>query len=134
MTGFWDDAEVISRYTRAQAIDDGVLVDVSETARESGFTVPVALTRSVWALVEPTEEETSYGQDFKGRLWDVLFMAHMGIKRSRGGGTEMVYELIFQMRGRSYYRNGQHTMKLKLHSGPGDEGEHVITIMLPEED
>ena len=41
--------EVIFSYTRAEAIADGVLVDVSETARETGFTVPVALTRAVWA-------------------------------------------------------------------------------------
>ena len=36
-------------YTRAQAIADGVLVDVSDTARDAGFRVPVALTSAVWA-------------------------------------------------------------------------------------
>ena len=35
-------APVISAYTRAQAIEDGILVDVSETAREAGFKIPVA--------------------------------------------------------------------------------------------
>ena len=39
---------VISVYTRAQAIEDGILVDVSETAREAGFKIPVAITRAVW--------------------------------------------------------------------------------------
>ncbi len=38
-------APVISVYTRAQAIEDGVLVDVSETAREAGFRIPVAVNR-----------------------------------------------------------------------------------------
>ena len=33
---------VISVYTRAQAIEDGIIVDVSETAREAGFNIPVA--------------------------------------------------------------------------------------------
>ena len=47
--GFWDDAEIIYAYTRAQAIEDGELVDVSETARESGIKFPVAVTRAVWA-------------------------------------------------------------------------------------
>ncbi len=28
---------VVSSYSRAQAIDDGVLVDVTSTAREAGF-------------------------------------------------------------------------------------------------
>ncbi|EQD30141.1 hypothetical protein B2A_14268, partial [mine drainage metagenome] len=32
--------DVISRYTRAQAIEDGVLVEVSELAREAGFRFP----------------------------------------------------------------------------------------------
>ena len=38
----------ISTYTRAQAIEDGILVDVSDTACEAGFTIPVAVTRTVW--------------------------------------------------------------------------------------
>ncbi len=39
---------VVSSYTRTQAIEDGVLVDVSEMAQEAGFKHPVALTRAVW--------------------------------------------------------------------------------------
>ena len=39
---------IFSTYSRAQAIEDGILVDVSDTAREAGFTIPVALTRTVW--------------------------------------------------------------------------------------
>ena len=39
---------ILSAYTRAQAIEDGFLVDVSDTAREAGFGIPVAVTRSVW--------------------------------------------------------------------------------------
>ena len=40
--------EPISTYTRAEAIEDGVLVDVSETAAEAGITFPVAITRRLW--------------------------------------------------------------------------------------
>lgn len=36
---------VIHSYTRSQAIDDGVLVDVTATAQEAGFKVPTALTQ-----------------------------------------------------------------------------------------
>ena len=39
---------VIFRYTREQAIADGVLVDVSETAKEAGFRLPVAVSRAAW--------------------------------------------------------------------------------------
>jgi hypothetical protein len=134
MDDFWAGAEIISRYSRAQAIDDGVLVDVSEQARESGFTVPFAMTRTVWHLVDPTQAEIAdWGQSVAGRLHDVLWMAHLAIKASTGG-TELIYEVIFQMRDRSEFRSGQRKVALKLHSGPGDEGEHVMTLMLPEED
>jgi hypothetical protein len=40
----FDAAEIISRDSRADAIRDGVLIDVSATAREAGFEYPVALT------------------------------------------------------------------------------------------
>ena len=40
---------ILSTYTRAQAIEDGFLVDVSDTAREAGFNIPVAVTRAVWS-------------------------------------------------------------------------------------
>ena len=43
----FDDAPVIHRYTRAEAIRDGMLTDVTETAREAGFKVPVAITGAV---------------------------------------------------------------------------------------
>lgn len=114
--GFWDDAEVISTYTRRQAIEDGVLVEIDADgiAKEAGFVVPVAVTRAVWNLIEPTEREREeWAQSVEGRLWDVLY---------------------FQMRCREGYRNGRRRQTLKLISGPGDEGEHVITIMLSEED
>ncbi len=40
--------EVIHSYTRKQATEDGFLVDVTETAHEAGFSIPVALTRAIW--------------------------------------------------------------------------------------
>ncbi len=41
--------EVIYSYTRAQAIDDGVLIDATEMAKEAGFNWPVALTAAAWS-------------------------------------------------------------------------------------
>ena len=38
---------VIFSYTRAQAIEDGVLVDLSAWAREEGFRYPLAVTSTV---------------------------------------------------------------------------------------
>jgi hypothetical protein len=33
------DPQLISSYTRSEALADGVLVDVTETAREAGFVI-----------------------------------------------------------------------------------------------
>jgi hypothetical protein len=48
--GFWDDARYyLCLHTRTQAIEDGVLVDVSKTAKEAGFLYPVEITSAAWA-------------------------------------------------------------------------------------
>lgn len=86
--GFWDDAEVISCYTRADAIEDGTLVDVSEWASNSkgfmgGFTVPVVMTRALWEVVDIESRPKSrrpLGQDTRGRAHDVLWMASLALR------------------------------------------------------
>ena len=130
--GPWAGFEVIHVYTRAQAIAD-VLVDVSETAREAGFRVPVAVTSAVWDLIRPTSGEEEACQDEQGRLWDVLCLAFNAIRRSSTSGNELLFFCYFILIGRPGV-SGLRRLTLKLHSGPGDEGEHVITLMLPEED
>jgi hypothetical protein len=39
----FDHTDVIHRYTRADAIRDGVLIDVTAVAREAGLRYPVAI-------------------------------------------------------------------------------------------
>ena len=121
----FSEADVIHVYTRAQAIEDGVLVDVTEIAQEAGFVWPVAVTAGVWALINDIPPRFQGIQDVEGRLWDLIWMASRVAKR--GGGTETLYDLILH-HGRKTYAT------LKLVSGPGDEWEPVITIMLPNED
>lgn len=126
----WD---IISMYTRAQAIADGVLVDVSETAREAGFRCSVALTQAVYADCVAWREENSERQTYQdesGRLWDVLWMAAVAARE--GGSGRRPFQLYCVPRdGKS--REPRLTI-LHIHAGPGDNGELVITIMLPHED
>jgi hypothetical protein len=71
---FW--SEPIHVYARADALADGVLVDVTLTAREAGFRIPVALTADVWADVNDLSGRyVLAGQSPGGRLWDPLFVA-----------------------------------------------------------
>ena len=132
--GFWDDAEIIYAYTRAQAIEDGVLVDVSKTAKEAGFVDPVAMTSAAWAdCVEWSDEDTKrqVPQDEFGRLWDVLWMAKIAVKQGNGG-TQLLYPLHRVPRGGKAQK--PRLTHLKLVCGPGDTPEPVTTIMLPDED
>lgn len=125
---------LIHTYTRAQAIEDGVLIDVSNTAREAGFRWPVALTSAAWAdAVEwsETDSERQAYQDESGRLWDVLWMAYLAARR-KSGESETLFQLYRVPRGGRGVRPRLTT--LKMISGPGDNGEPVITIMQPDED
>ncbi len=80
--------EPISIYTRAQAIEDGVLVDVSVTAREAGFKFPVAVTRTVWDGYVVPDSRARYYQDEMGRLWDILSVLRFYVRR---GGSELQF-------------------------------------------
>ena len=127
--------DVISTYTCSQAIEDGQLIDVSETAREAGFTLPVAMTATVWAdciaWTDDDNKRQAY-QDESGRLWDVLHMASHGIRTNKTSGDQLLYQLY------RVPRDGHSTeavlVTLKLIIGPGDTPEPVITILLPNED
>lgn len=121
-------------YTRAQAIEDGELVDVSKMAKQAGFKISVAVTHAVWdQYIEWTEEDTKKQtmQDQSSRLWDVLWMLYAACKRSKGESC-IQYELY--VIPRDTHSNSPIRIRLKSSIGGGDEGEPVITIMLPNED
>lgn len=122
--------EVIFAYSRAQAIADGVLVDVTTLAKEAGFRVPVALTAAVWAdCVAWDSEHEQTPQDETGRLWDVLLMAHVAARRS--SGTDRVPVELSRIPSQGVYAE---PVQLIAHIGPGDAAEPVLTIMQPGED
>lgn len=123
-SGPWTDADLIHSYTRRQALEEGVLVDVSAFAREAGFNVPVALTAAVHVFLTPTDAERRDGQSFNGRLWDVLMML-----RANARDTDTVtFDVLIALSGKTK------PVRLKAVIGPGDTADPVVTIMLPFED
>ena len=118
--------EPISVYTRAQAIEDGVLVDVSVTAREAGFKFPVAVTRAVWDGYVVPDARARYYQDEMGRLWDILNVLRWYVRR---GGSEIHFPVTMIMKARQ-----RRNIVFKALCGPGDNAEPVITVMMPDED
>jgi hypothetical protein len=125
----FENADLIHSYSRADALRDGVLIDVSATAREAGVRWPVALTAAVWGRCVAIPPGVAC-QDEAGRLWDVLTMLRLAAGRS-GGGSEVRFAVHVRD------DNGEGTpplVRLKAVCGPGDDGEPVITVMLPDED
>jgi len=127
--GLWDGAEVVSVYTRAQALEDGVLVDLSDIAREAGFKFPVAVTAGVWGVLNPSKELEAEGQSATGRAWDLLTILRHAIRGGSGGDEVHFAPLFVQEPGRSAV-----PVELWSKCGPGDQGEPVITVMLRGED
>lgn len=127
--------DVIYSYTRAQAIEDGVLIDATEMAVDAGFKYPVALTAATWAdcvAWSDADNEWQAYQDQSGRLWDVLFMASYAVRTANNANQQLRFDLQRIPRDGRTTKSQRLTLKLVL--GPGDDGEPVITIMLPEED
>jgi hypothetical protein len=114
--------ETIYSYSRQQAIEDGVLVDLSHNiVIRQHWKHPFACTDRVWALIE--RALTQEGQDLNGILHDVSVMSKRAVPR---GQDCMVirFEVIIM--------ETKHA--LKLHVGPGDNAEPVLTLMFPHED
>jgi hypothetical protein len=131
---------VISTYTRRQAIEDGILVQLSgegyegdgwipDMVAEAGFRFPLAMTIASFSdcvLLSPAA--AAAGQDLQGRLWDVLWMLKHAINRSRSN------EVISFTLHCSKKRAQPEPVTLQAVCGPGDDGAPVITIMYPHED
>jgi hypothetical protein len=118
---------VIYSYTRAQAIADGVLVDVSKIAQEAGIKYHTAVSSAVWGKYIEVPQAVSW-QDEVGRLWDILFLLSLAM-RQHLDESELIFSVAVQND-----RRGPRPVELKAVCGPGDDAEPVITIMLPIED
>ncbi|RKR92694.1 hypothetical protein BDK92_7172 [Micromonospora pisi] len=127
--------DIIHRYTRAQALADGTLIDAGPLAREAGFRWPVALTAAAWAdcvaWTDADNKRKGAIQDETGRLWDVLNMARFAAARS-GGGNRILFQLVrVPVAGKA---TRPRLVTLALMAGPGDNGEPVMVIGTPDED
>ncbi|MBU0703564.1 MAG: hypothetical protein KKC18_06825 [Chloroflexi bacterium] len=139
MTNLWDGAEVIYAYTRAQALADGVLVEVPpEMAEEAGFTCPVACTSALYMDVITPGPNVEAGQSIDGRLWDALYMLHMAITQALPGSRTFngpgpcqttLYPCGFTMGDNAKAQ----LFTIKAVCGPDDDLSPCITLMLENE-
>lgn len=127
-TNIFENADLISVYTRAQALEDGTLADLNQwiPVAESGYKYPVACTSAVFSIIERAVENKKFGNDYRGVIWDILWMSRKNqIKSWETGG-------LFQVKITGADRKSIFTFKIDC--GPGDDAAPVLTIMLPDED
>jgi len=124
MNAIFTEDDIISRYTRADAIAEGVLVDISAnfpiTRRLYKF--PVAFTASVWTIIESTGNENLIGE-----VIAVLVASQRNQIKELDEST-MLFQVILE----NAAPTERLTLKIMCHGG--DEGEPVLTVMLPNED
>lgn len=120
---------VISSYSRAQAIEDGMLVDLSQANGAKGhFKFPLACTAAVWALIEQAiDPANGECNDLAGVLHDICWMSKSPLAYAPDPTTRLFDVILAGVPPKSGHG-------LKMVCGPGDTPEPVLTIMLPEED
>ena len=122
-------AEVISSYSRAQAIDDGVLVDLSAAAPDvcrQHYKFAIACTAAAWAIIDHAVKNKRHCNDINGVVHDLLFMSRHCFCELDQHSRE--FSVIIKGAGR------KSRFTFKLVCGPGDDAEPVLTLMLPDED
>jgi len=106
--------DLIHKYTRAQAIQDGELINVTDAAKLCGFAFPVAVTRALWnGSIDVPGNPVATDE----RLIGLLLFLHRTIAVSEGETDRIHFE--------------SHGAKVVAVCGPGDQGEAVMTIGLP---
>jgi hypothetical protein len=115
-----------------RAISEGKLVDVSDTAKEIGISIPVAVSSALWKTYIEPEESITVGQTKNERIWNVISLLlstlKSGMKPFDDSSSLMVqYQVHF-------VNDGVLTMtSLQAIIRKAAEGQSFIQIMLEEE-
>ena len=110
--------EPISSYSRAQAIEDGVLVDVHGTEGAKLFKPRAAITSALHEAlnVGAGKQPATYA----ARLWDVFYMLSVA---GRKAGSDVTFRV----------KVGRRMLTLSGNIGPGDDAAPVLTVGFPED-
>lgn len=124
-------APIISSYSRAQAIEDGVLIDLSDIACPLFWTWPVACTAAVWQQlvacgVDP-EKEAEGGETYSRRAKQLIVCSWEAARAQRHDGERSDILQFFA-------DTDAGSTNVWARVTPGDDGKPVLTIMLISED
>jgi hypothetical protein len=114
----FENAEIISTYTAAEAEADGFLINVTEMAKEAGFKRTTRISRTVHELCTPPKSNKI--QSYEGRLWDVLCLARLlAIGRNEASDNLVAYKVKI---GRKI-----ETLWITIDETMGEPAIHIIT-------
>ena len=123
--------DIISTYTRKQALEDGQQREVTEFAKEEGFVFRVFMTENAWSESVRIPEGVQC-QDERGRLHDVFWMLHCAIKGAKPGSDTLRFSVKVRVgnKERSFK-----TVRMVSQCGPVDidDPAPALTIMMPED-
>lgn len=120
--------EVIHTYTRAEALADGVLIDITEAAKAHRFRHHFAITSTAYAELVSEYCRGSNTSEAE-RLGDILDMLYLTIVTGPRGLNRLTMNF-----GTVDAEGVSHRVDVTAHCHPGDDGEPVMTLMLPGEE
>jgi len=118
---------IISTYTKQDAIDDGIFIDITEQASKAGFKIPVAITKNLFStfISSAKSDEVEAEADTNKRL-DVFL-------------KQMYQECLTANRNNSiltakiYLDNKRAVVWAVIEGTSPSDPRPTITIMLPED-
>ena len=137
------DWNIISTYTRAEAVRDGVQVAIpQELSREAGIKYPVFITEKVYNKYIPVPETMQY-ESSEGRLWDILFMFAWIARITHS--DELQFQFVIHMPDAGDWNKFEKicegnrmlrevTLKAIVSPMDLDDPQPTITILFPDED
>lgn len=131
LESLFKDAEIIYTYTRQDAINDGVFLDVTEQAKKVGFRVSVAITnQGIDRLIvngnNSLEQPEPYDEALKDFLISVLFYINSEINVNPN-------ERLFTKGSYNFYPNKEKLTKFWIAVEGDQNGNPALNIFLPEE-
>ncbi len=123
-----DQPELIFSYSRSQAIDDGVLVEVpQDELQAAGIRYHTCLTAELWhSVIVPDEASAKTGSTAIGRLRIVLALFARAANQCKG--DLLFFDVVLSFAGEP------RSVKVKSVCGPGDDPTPCITLMCEHED
>ncbi|HEX7567736.1 MAG TPA: DUF6573 family protein [Anaerolineaceae bacterium] len=99
-------------------------------ACDRSLKIPVAITEMLHNRLTPTRADQGLGQDYDGRLWDVLWLAALTIKLADQGTDTVTFTVVLQVVEAKSGQPQNTDLRLRAVCGSGDEGEPVKACMV----